>query len=129
MARGQSATPLAKVRGLGSAGSGGHHWLMERFTSVALVLLSAWLLFSLLLLPGLDKATVSEWLSKPTGAVPMALFVVTAFVHGLDGMKVVVDDYVHAEGNRVATHFIMTMIAIAGAAFALFALAQLAFGA
>ena len=129
MARGQSATPLAKVRGLGSAGEGGEHWLMERFTSVALVLLSAWLLFSLLNLPGLDKATVGEWLSQPLGAVPMALFVIVSFIHGLDGMKVVVDDYVHVEGNRVAIHFIMTMIAIAGAAFALFALAKLAFGA
>ncbi|WP_343343974.1 succinate dehydrogenase, hydrophobic membrane anchor protein [Sphingomicrobium sp. XHP0239] len=129
MARGKSATPLAKVRGLGSAGEGGDHWLMERFTSVALVLLSAWLVFSLLTLPALDKNTVSEWLSQPLGAVPMALFVIVSFVHGLDGMKVVVDDYVHVEGNRVAAHFIMTMIAIAGAAFALFALAKLAFGA
>ena len=32
----------------------------------------------------------------------MALFVITAFIHGLDGMKVVVDDYVHDEGNRFA---------------------------
>ena len=129
MARGKSATPLAKVRGLGSAGEGGEHWLMERFTSVSLVLLSAWLLFSLLMLPGFDKATVAEWLSGPAGAVPMALFVIVAFVHGLDGLKVAVDDYVHVEGNRIAVHFILTMIAIAGAALALFALASLAFGA
>ena len=86
MARGQSASPLAKVRGLGSAGEGGDHWLMERFTSVALVLLSAWLLFSLLMLPGFDKATVAEWLSSASGAVPMALFVIAAFLHGLDGL-------------------------------------------
>ena len=39
MSRGESATPLGKVKGLGSAGHGGGHWLEERFTSVALVLL------------------------------------------------------------------------------------------
>ena len=54
MSQGESATPLGKVRGLGSAHHGGHHWLEERFTSVALVLLSLWLIFSLLMLPELE---------------------------------------------------------------------------
>ncbi len=58
----------------------------------------------------------------------MALFVIASFKHGLDGMKVVVDDYVHTEGNRLATHFVMTMMAVAGAALSLFALAKIAFG-
>ena len=129
MSTGKSSTPLGKVGGLGSAGHGGEHWLAERFTSVALVLLSAWLIFSLILLPDLSQRTMIEFLRQPLGAVPMALFVITAFVHGLDGLKVVVDDYVHTEGNRVALHFVLTMAAIGGAALALFALAKIAFGA
>ena len=48
MSRGESATPLGKVRGLGSAGHGGSHWLEERFTSISLVFLSLWLIFSLI---------------------------------------------------------------------------------
>ena len=129
MSAGKSATPLGKVRGLGPAGHGGGHWIEERFTSVALVLLSLWLLFSLLMLPALDRATLFEWLRAPAAAVPMALFVIAAFVHALDGMKVIVDDYVHAEGNRLATQFVLKMLAIAGAALSLFALARIAFGA
>ena len=115
MSMGQSATPLGKVRGLGAAGHGGGHWIEERFTSVALVLLSLWLIFSLMMLPALDQRTLGEWLRGPAGAVPMALFVITAFKHGLDGMKVVVDDYVHDDGNRLGVHFILTMAAVAGA--------------
>ena len=38
MSRGDSATPLGQVRGLGSAHHGGEHWLTERVTSVALLL-------------------------------------------------------------------------------------------
>ena len=129
MSRGKSASPLAKVRGLGSAGEGGEHWLTERFTSVALVVLSIWLVASLALLPDLGRATLVAWLKSPMAAVPMALFIVTNFIHGLDGMKVVVDDYVHQDGNRVAIHFILTMIAIFAGALALFALAKIAFGA
>lgn len=128
MSQGDSATPLGKVRGLGSAHHGGGHWLEERFTSVALVLLSFWLLFSLLMLPNFQFATLKEWLSSAWGALPMALFIVTAFKHGLDGLKVAVDDYVHDEGNRIAVHYLLAMAAIAGASAALFALAKVVFG-
>lgn len=129
MSRADSATPLAKVRGLGASGEGGHHWLEERFSSVALVLLSLWLIFSIVMLPVLDFATLKEWLGSAWGAIPMTLLIVTAFKHGLDGLKVAVDDYVHDEGNRIGLHFLLNMAAIAGAATALFALAKIVFGA
>ena len=129
MSQGESATPLGKVRGLGSAREGGHHWLEERFTSVALVILSLWLLFSLLMLPDLSLDILKEWLGSAWGAIPMALLVITAFRHGLDGLKVVVDDYVHDEGTRIGLHYFLTMVAIGGASVALFALARIVFGA
>ena len=129
MSIGESATALGKVQGLGASGHGGGHWLEERFTSVVLVLLSLWLVFSLVMLPSIDLPTLTEWLGSAWGAVPMALFVIFAFKHGVDGLKVAVDDYVHDEGNRVATHYILSMLAIAGAATCLFALAKIAFGA
>jgi len=129
MSMGDSSTPLGKVRRLGSARSGGGHWLAEQIGSVALILLSVWLLASLLLLPDLHQPTVFEWLRSATGAVPMALFVILSFVHGLEGMKVVVDDYVHDEGNRIACNIVFLFAAVGGAAFALFALAKIAFGA
>jgi succinate dehydrogenase / fumarate reductase membrane anchor subunit len=129
MSQGESATPLGKVKGLGAAGHGGGHWLEERFASAALLLLSLWLIFSLIMLPVLDRQTLSEWLGSAWGAVPMALFIIAAFKHGLDGLKVAVDDYVHDEGSRIGTHYALTMLTIAGAAVSLFALAKIALGA
>jgi succinate dehydrogenase / fumarate reductase membrane anchor subunit len=129
MSIGDSATPLGRVRGLGASGEGGEHWISERLTSIALLLLGSWLIASLLMLPAVDRATLVEWLREPSGAVPMALFVITAFIHGLDGLKVVVDDYVHDEGNRFAVNLILLFAAVAGGATALFALARIAFGA
>jgi succinate dehydrogenase / fumarate reductase membrane anchor subunit len=125
---GESATPLGKVRGLGSAREGGEHWLSERVNSAALLLLGAWLIASLLFLPSLDQRTLAEWLAAPSGAVPMALFIVTSFIHALDGMKVVVDDYVHDEGNRFALNTLLLFLAVGGASLALFALGRIAFG-
>ena len=110
MSLGDSSTELGKVRGLGSAREGGEHWIGERVSSIALLLLGVWLIASLLMLPALDHATV------------------TSFYHGLDGLKVVVDDYVHEPGNNFALNTLLLFLAVGGAAFALFALAKVAFG-
>ena len=72
--------------------------------------------------------SLAEWLAAPSAAVPMALLVVTSFIHGLDGMKVVVDDYVHDEGNNFALNTLLLFLAVGGASLALFALGRIAFG-
>jgi succinate dehydrogenase / fumarate reductase membrane anchor subunit len=128
MSIGESSTPLGKVRGLGSAREGGEHWLTERVTSIALLLLGSWFIASLLLLPGLDPHTLSEWLKAPTGAIPMALLVIVGFKHALDGMKVFIDDYVHEPGANFVVNTLLLFAAVAGAAIALYALGALAFG-
>ena len=128
MSLGESVTPLGKVRGIGSAHGGGEHWLSERVTSIALLLLGLWFIASLLLLPSLDQRTLVEWLRLPSAAVPMALLIVVGFRHALEGMKVVVDDYVHEEGNRFALNTLLLFLTVGGGAVALFALARIAFG-
>lgn len=129
MTRGDSASPLGQVKGLGSAHHGGEHWLTERVTSIASLLLGVWLIASLLLLPDLGQRTIAEWLRAPSGAVPMALLIVIGFRHALDGVKVVVDDYVHEEGARFVWNTLLLFLAVGGAALALFALARIALGA
>ena len=128
MSLGESATPLGRVRGLGSAREGGEHWLTERVISIALLLLGTWLIASLLFLPALDQRTIFEWLRAPSGAVPMALLIITGFKHALDGMKVVVDDYIHEPGNNFAVNSLLLFLAVGGGALALFALARIALG-
>jgi succinate dehydrogenase / fumarate reductase, membrane anchor subunit len=128
MSLGDSATPLGKVRGLGSAREGGEHWITERVTSIALLLLGTWIIASLLLLPHLDRQTIIEWLRAPTGAVPMALLIIIGFRHALDGMKVVVDDYVHEPGDNFALNTLLLFLAVGGGALALYALGLIVFG-
>jgi succinate dehydrogenase / fumarate reductase membrane anchor subunit len=128
MSLGDSATPIGKVRGLGSAHQGGEHWITERVTSVALLLLGVWLVASLLMLPKLDQRTLIEWLHAPSGAIPMALLIIIGFRHALDGVKVSVDDYVHEEGSRFVVNLLLLFLAVGGGALALFALARIAFG-
>ena len=129
MSLGDSASPIGKVRGLGSAHHGGGHWLSERITSIALLLLGTWLVASILLLPRLDQRTLLEWLHAPSGAIPMGFLIVTGFRHALDGMKVFIDDYVHEPGTNFVINALLLFFAAGGGAIALFALARIAFGA
>ena len=121
-------TPLARVRGLGSAREGGEHWWRERLSSVAVLLLFVWLGVSLLRLPGLDHRAVTAWLREPLAAVPMLLLVATTFWHLKMGLQVIVEDYVHDEGNRLLALLLLNLAAVAGAAFALFAVLRIALG-
>lgn len=119
-------TPIGRVRGLGSARSGAHHWWLERLTSVSTLLLFIWFLVALFRLPRLDHEMVTEWLAAPLVAVPMALLIVSTFWHLKLGLQVVVEDYVHDEGGRVFWIILINFLAITGAALGLFALLKIA---
>ncbi|HEY1606780.1 MAG TPA: succinate dehydrogenase, hydrophobic membrane anchor protein [Allosphingosinicella sp.] len=121
-------TPLARVRGLGSAREGAHHWWIERLTSVSTLLLFIWLLVSLLRLPGLDYRTVVEWLQSPLAAVPMLLLIVSTFWHLKLGMQVAIEDYVHEDGWKFLAILVLNFLTVGGAAFAMFALLRIALG-
>ncbi|HEX5183290.1 MAG TPA: succinate dehydrogenase, hydrophobic membrane anchor protein [Allosphingosinicella sp.] len=121
-------TPLARVRGLGSAREGAHHWWIERLTSVSTLLLFIWLLVSLLRLPGLDYRAIVEWLQSPLAAVPMMLLIVSTFWHLKLGMQVVIEDYVHEDGWKYLSILVLNFLTVGAGAFALFAVLRIALG-
>ena len=121
-------TPIARVRGLGSAHSGAHHWWIERLTSISTLLLFFWLGASLLTLPALDHQTIVGWLSSPTAAVPMLLLIVSTFWHLKLGMQVVIEDYVHDAGWKLFSIVLLKFFTILLAALAIFAVLKIAFG-
>ena len=121
-------TPIGRVRGLGSAKSGAHHWWLERLTSVSTLLLFVWFVVSLLRLPSLDYSAVTEWLSAPLGAVPMLLLIVSTFWHLKLGLQVVIEDYVHEEGMKFFSITLLNFFTIALGALAFFAVLRIAFG-
>jgi succinate dehydrogenase / fumarate reductase membrane anchor subunit len=121
-------TPLGRVRGLGSARQGATHWWHERLTSVASLLLLVWFFVSLLRLPDFQYQTMREWLSAPLAAVPILLLIVTVFWHLAAGLRVVAEDYVHAEGSKLFWLVLINFASLFGAGLCLFAVAKLAFG-
>lgn len=94
-------TPLGRVKGLGAAKSGVHHWWAERVTSVALIPLTLWFVFSVLSMAGHPQADIAHWVSHPLVAVLLIALVVASFHHTQLGLQVVLEDYVHEEGQRL----------------------------
>jgi succinate dehydrogenase / fumarate reductase membrane anchor subunit len=121
-------SPIGRVLGLGAAKEGLSHWWSQRVTSVALVLLGLWFVASMLRLPGFGYEVVVTWIALPVNAVLLLLLIATLVYHSQLGLQVVVEDYVHHHGLKIATMMLLSFAHVAVAALAIFAVLRIAFG-
>jgi succinate dehydrogenase / fumarate reductase membrane anchor subunit len=108
--------PLAIARGLGPAREGIHHWWALRLSSVALMLLTPWLLWFALGLVGADLVAVRSAIAMPLNAVLLLAFFATVFWHAQLGLQVVIEDYVHGWMElalQIAVKFACALAALA----------------
>ena len=103
-------TPLARVRGLGAAKDGTHHWWLQRATSVALVPLMLWFVISLLSVSHADYQTFRHWLGNPYRAGLMVALLAVMFYHASLGMQVIYEDYVRPEGAKFLALLITQLV-------------------
>jgi len=122
-----NGTSIGRVRGLGSAHEGAHHWLLQRFTAIGNLVLVLFLLVSFLMLPAYDYATMTGWLSSPIAAAALILLIVSTFWHARLGLQVLIEDYIHQGGSRFALIALLNLVAVAGAVFGIFCIASIAF--
>lgn len=122
-------SPVGRVLGHGAAKDGVGHWMTQRVTSVALVILGLWFVSALLRLGDLNHALVAAWLAKPVNAVLMILLVATAVYHSQLGVQVVVEDYVASKGKKIVTMLLLNFLHVALGALGIFAILKIALGA
>lgn len=123
-----NGTSIGKVRGLGSAKHGPHHWLLQRFTAAGNFLCGIFLAVSILVLPDASHATMAAYFSQAIPALVLALFVISTFWHARLGLQVVIEDYIHDTGNHFAAVLVLNLACFGGAAFGLFSIIRLALG-
>lgn len=122
-----NGTSIGRVRGLGSAHHGPHHWVMQRFTAVGNLVTVLFLIVSLALRDDWSYASITGWAGSPLPAFMLALLVISTFWHARLGLQVVVEDYVHEEGSKFGLVMLINLAAFGGTIFGLFCIASLAF--
>ncbi len=121
-------TPLKNVRGLGSAKTGTSHFVNQRLTATALVLLGIWFLVFVVGLIGADYVTATEAVSRPWNAVLLVGFLIATFWHAQLGLQVVLEDYIHHSLLALVVQTAVRFIAVLGAIISVFAVARIALG-
>jgi succinate dehydrogenase / fumarate reductase membrane anchor subunit len=128
MIAGRLRTPLARVRGLGSARSGTGHFWQQRLTAVANVPLTIAFVVILVSLLGRNHAAAQRILGSPLVAIVILLFIGSATYHMRIGMQVIIEDYVHDDVLKLALLMANTFFAIAVALACAYAIFKLSFG-
>lgn len=121
-------TPLARARGLGSAKHGVGHFINQRMTGAALVVLILWAVAAAVGLAKADFATATAWLRSAWNAVPAALLIGVAFLHMNLGMGVIIEDYIHKPMSKIALLALNVFVCWVGAAIGVFSILKVAFG-
>jgi succinate dehydrogenase / fumarate reductase membrane anchor subunit len=104
-------TPLARARGLGAAKSGVGHFIAQRVSAIALLILIPIFLWSVAALPSGGYEAARAWVGSPLGALVMLLTLTAAFYHMRLGLQVVVEDYIHKPATKHILLIANTLIA------------------
>ena len=121
-------TPLARARGLGSARVGVHHWWAQRLTAIALIPLVVWFAISLVMMSGADYGAVRAWIGSPMVMVLLILTIAVGLHHGQLGLQVVIEDYVHGDGSKLALIVAVRFVAVLFGLAAIVAVLRIGFG-
>ncbi|KUR71305.1 succinate dehydrogenase [Novosphingobium fuchskuhlense] len=123
-----NGTSIGRVRGLGSSHQGTHHWLSQRLTAVGNLVLIPFLMISLALMPAHDYATIHSWAAKPLPATALILIMINTFQHARMGVQVMLEDYIHEEGGKIAAWLLVNILPFAGAAYGIVSVVRIALG-
>jgi succinate dehydrogenase / fumarate reductase, membrane anchor subunit len=121
-------TPLRRVRHLGAAHDGTSHFLRQRLTAAANLPLVITFVILIATLVGRPYHDVVAVLASPFVALLLILMVVSISIHMRIGMQVIIEDYVHGEGLKLALLVANTFFTVVVAAVSIFAILKLAFG-
>ena len=120
-------SPIGRALGRGSAKSGVSHWWVQRLTAVALVPLTVWFAFAVVHLPTSDYEAVRAWVASGINPVLLLLLIGALAWHSALGVQVVLEDYVHAKGLKLAALLASTLLHALLAVAGVYAVLRIAF--
>ncbi len=122
-------SPLGRVLGLGTAKDGTSHWWAQRVSGAGLAILGLWFAWAIATLPGYDHTTAVNFIGEPVNVVLLLLLTVTMGYHSYLGVQVVIEDYVHHHGLKIASLVVSRFAHLFLAVAAVFAILKIGIGA
>ena len=119
---------LGRVRGLGAARDGVHHWWVQRVTAIALIPLGLWFVLGVVGRMGASHAEAVAWVGSPLNATLMALTVTALFYHAYLGLQTVIEDYIHGELAKMGSLLVIAFASVFFAVLAIFSILRVALG-
>ncbi|HEX2447633.1 MAG TPA: succinate dehydrogenase, hydrophobic membrane anchor protein [Methyloceanibacter sp.] len=121
------ATPLKRVRGLGTAHDGTETFWRQRVTAVANVPLVIFLILAILTHIGASYEEVRAFIARPLVAILLLALIVSAAIHMRIGLKEIIEDYVHG-GGKVVAILLATFFAVGVGLASVFAIVKISLG-
>jgi succinate dehydrogenase / fumarate reductase, membrane anchor subunit len=121
-------TPLARVKGLGAAGHGAEHWWIHRMTAVSNIPLIVAFIIIVAALAFRPWQQAVAIVSHPLVALLLVLAVLSVTNHMRLGMQIIIEDYVHDKGLKIAAVIANNFYAVVIAVACLWAILKISFG-
>lgn len=103
---------ISVVKGHGSAKNGTSHFIHQRVTAIALVPLCIWFVISIIVLLQNPKEVIPEYVISPINITFIVLFTCTAIYHGVLGLRVVIEDYIHCNFVKYSALIVLYFVSI-----------------
>jgi succinate dehydrogenase / fumarate reductase membrane anchor subunit len=121
-------TPLSRVKGLGASGHGAEHWWLHRVTAVSNIPLIISFVIIVASLSGAGYAEAVSIVSHPLVAILLILAVISVTNHMRMGAQIIIEDYVHDKGWKIAAVIANNFYAVIIAVACLYAILKVSFG-
>jgi succinate dehydrogenase / fumarate reductase, membrane anchor subunit len=122
------STDRRKVEGLGSSHKGTGVWVKERVSSILLLPVTVWALWTVTRVEGFGYDQLVRWLRLATlNPVLLSLLVVLSVYHMHLGMRVVIEDYIHRPASKGALLLLNLAVCLLVAVAAVISILKVAF--
>ena len=121
-------TPLSRVKGLGASHHGVEHWWLHRVTAMSNIPLVVAFVIIVASLAGRPFPEAIRIVSNPLVALLLILCVISVTNHMRLGLQIVIEDYVHDKGLKIASVIANNFFAAVIAAACLFSILKISFG-
>lgn len=121
-------TPLGKVRGLGSARKGVEHFIAQRTSAIALIILTPWMLISIITAVRGSYEGAVAWIGSPINSALIIATIGAGVYHMRIGLQVVIEDYIAKTGSRITLLILNTFVSVLVFVAAAVAVLKLAIG-